>query len=80
MTCPGCGQEQRQDRRGRVAVRVKAKEPMIVILPRRVRHRPRHLGQTHVIWQAYGRFTRLEGDPSNECAAALAASRRLRPE
>jgi hypothetical protein len=53
---------------------------MIVILPRRVRHRPRHLGQTHVIWQAYGRFTRLEGDPSNECAAALAASRRLRPE
>jgi hypothetical protein len=33
---------------------------------------------TLAIWHADGRFTRLEGDPSEDSAAALAASRRLR--
>ena len=32
-----------------------------------------------VIWHADGRFTRLEGDPCEEYAAALTASWRLRP-
>jgi hypothetical protein len=34
---------------------------------------------TVVIWHADGRFTRLEDDPREEYAAALAASWRLRP-
>jgi hypothetical protein len=34
---------------------------------------------TLVIWNADGRFTRLEGAPCEEYAAALAASWRLRP-
>ena len=34
---------------------------------------------TLVIWHARGRFTRLEGDPCEAYAAALAASGRLRP-
>ena len=33
---------------------------------------------TLVIWHADGRFTRLEGDPYGDYAAALAASWRLR--
>jgi hypothetical protein len=32
-----------------------------------------------VIWHGDGRFTRLEGEPCGDCAAALAASWRLRP-
>lgn len=32
-----------------------------------------------VSWHANGRFTRLEGAPCDEYAAALAASWRLRP-
>ena len=35
---------------------------------------------TPAIWHANGRFTRLEGAPCAEYAAALAASWRLRPE
>ena len=34
---------------------------------------------TLVIWHAGGRSTRLEGDPCDDYAAALAASWRLRP-
>jgi hypothetical protein len=34
---------------------------------------------TLVIWHADGRFTRLDGAPCDEYAAALAASWRLRP-
>lgn len=34
---------------------------------------------TLVIWHADGRFTRLEGAPFGDYAAALAASWRLRP-
>ena len=34
---------------------------------------------TLVLWHADGRFTRLEGDPCAEYAAARAASWRLRP-
>jgi hypothetical protein len=34
---------------------------------------------TLVIWRAEGRFTRLEGDPCADYAAARAASWRLRP-
>ena len=34
---------------------------------------------TLVIWHADGRFTRLEGAPCGDHAAALAASWRLRP-
>ena len=34
---------------------------------------------TLVIWHADGRFTRLEGDPCEDYAAALVASGRLRP-
>ena len=34
---------------------------------------------TLVIWHADGRFTRLEGDPCEDYAAARAASWRLRP-
>jgi hypothetical protein len=34
---------------------------------------------TLVIWHADGHFTRLEGDPCTDYAAALAASWRLRP-
>ena len=34
---------------------------------------------TLVIWRADGRFTRLEGAPCEDYAAALAASWRLRP-
>jgi hypothetical protein len=34
---------------------------------------------TLAIWHADGRFTRLEGDPCEHYAAALAASWRLRP-
>ena len=34
---------------------------------------------TLVIWHADGRFTRLEGEPCEDYAAAVAASWRLRP-
>ena len=34
---------------------------------------------TLVVWHADGRFTRLEGDPCADYAAALAASWRLQP-
>ena len=34
---------------------------------------------TLVIWHADGRFTRIEGDPCEDYAAARAASSRLRP-
>jgi hypothetical protein len=34
---------------------------------------------TRVIWHPDGRFTRLEGEPCGDYAAALAASWRLRP-
>jgi hypothetical protein len=34
---------------------------------------------TLVIWHAYGGFTRLEGAPCGDYAAALAARWRLRP-
>lgn len=34
---------------------------------------------TLVLWPGDGRFTRLEGAPCDEYAAALAASWRLRP-
>ena len=53
---------------------------MTAIMPAPVFHLARAASiWTLVIWHAAGRFTRLEGAPCPDYAAALAASWRLRP-
>ena len=51
---------------------------MTAIMPTPTYHLARAWIPTLVIWHADGRFTRLEGDPCGNYAAALAASWRLR--
>jgi hypothetical protein len=77
MTCPADGQGERQERSGRAMRGANAAPHDHISAPSYILVRAAWIPSW--IWRADGRFTRLEGVPCDEYAAALAARWRLRP-